>query len=113
MGGFVSYFLTCRHPEVFGNCAGQSSYLGQNAEHIIRLLEDKPLLDIRWYLDIGTYETMIGSSAGDFLDANRALRDYLRNEGYEVVVYAEFPEGHSWGNWKAHIDDILETFWPL
>jgi enterochelin esterase-like enzyme len=26
-------------------------------------------------------------------------------------LYREFNEGHSWGNWRAHIDDMLVFFW--
>ena len=47
----------------------------------------------------------------DDIGQNRRVRDLLLEKGYDLV-YAEYPEGHSWGNWKAHIDDILLTFWP-
>jgi enterochelin esterase family protein len=36
----------------------------------------------------------------------RTLRDILVARGYELD-YREVPEGHSWGQWKGQIDDLL------
>ena len=39
------------------------------------------------------------------------FRAILDSKGYEytqVVV----SEGHSWGNWRALLDDLLLDFWP-
>jgi hypothetical protein len=35
----------------------------------------------------------------------------LQSRGY-AHQYAEYHEGHSWGMWRAHIDDALEIFFP-
>jgi len=38
------------------------------------------------------------------------MKDVLEMKGYNIM-YREFNEGHSWGNWRAHIDDMLVFFW--
>ena len=65
---------------------------------------------------VGTYETVVGAgllpeAERDFLAANRRLRDALTARGYEFV-YAEYPEGHTWGNWRAHLVGALRHFFP-
>ena len=44
-----------------------------------------------------------------------ALEDTLK--GCEAILggghdleYHVYPEGHSWGSWRAHVDDILRAF---
>jgi hypothetical protein len=32
-------------------------------------------------------------------------------KGYDFE-YLEFHDGHSWGNWRGHIDNALEMFFP-
>jgi len=43
---------------------------------------------------------------------------YMHQELIQILIQknhrvqaAQFPEGHSWGNWRAHIDNILIYFW--
>jgi len=102
LGGLVSLDISWRHPEVFGFCAGQSGAFWLNNEQIIQTVNDGPKKDIRFYLDWGTYETSIRES-------NYSLRDVLLAKGNRLVFF-EFHEGHSWGNWRAHIDNILKAF---
>ena len=40
------------------------------------------------------------------------LRDALAAKGYDFV-YAEYPQGHTWGNWRAHLLDALPHFFPV
>ena len=46
-----------------------------------------------------------------FVPSNRSLRDALESHQYNYA-YAEFNEGHSWGNWRAHLDDLLIFLFP-
>lgn len=39
----------------------------------------------------------------------RTMRDILEDKKYDLV-YMEVPEGHSWGQWRSQIDDLLVTF---
>ena len=60
--------------------------------------------DIRFYIDWGTYEAVIMKDA-------RALRDNLIALGYDLT-WREWHEAHSFGSWRAHIDNALEYFFP-
>jgi hypothetical protein len=39
------------------------------------------------------------------------FRQILETKGYNYLFY-EWHEGHSWGNWRAHIDNALQFFFP-
>jgi len=102
LGGSISMMLSLNHPEIFGKCGSQSGAFGVNEMALIQRVLNEPAKDIAIYLDCGTF--------GDLTDENRAMVDALKKKKYDFV-YAEFNEGHSWGNWRAHIDDMLIFFW--
>jgi hypothetical protein len=62
-----------------------------------------PKKDITFYIDWGSYEF-------DLTTDGRVLVQNLISKGFENVVWNEWHEGHSWGNWYAHLDNILEHF---
>jgi enterochelin esterase family protein len=98
LGGAISMMISLNHPEVFGKCGSQSGAFGVNEMALIQRVLTEPRKDIAVYLDCGTF--------GDLLDENRAMVDALKKKEYDFL-YAEFNEGHSWGNWRAHTDDML------
>jgi enterochelin esterase family protein len=102
LGGLISFFIAYNHPDVFGLCAGQSSAFFVNNNQMINTISDGPKKSILFYLDWGTYETSIQQS-------NLAILDVLHSKGYSITSFA-YHEGHSWGSWRAHTDDILKTF---
>jgi enterochelin esterase family protein len=104
LGGLVSVYLAYEHPDVFAMCAGQSSAFYANGGQLINSIDNGPVIDISLYLDWGTYETGI-------LQSNYDMREALLSKGYPLVQ-SEYHEGHSWGSWRAHTDDILKAFFP-
>lgn len=101
-GGNIALWIGLHHPEVFGNIAAQSS----NVETSISTpFKTGPKLELKFYLDLGTYDIPV------LIPMVRNLRDVLSGRGYTLQYY-EFHEGHSWGNWRAHIDNALEMFFP-
>ena len=106
LGGLISIYLTGQYPQVFANCAGQSSAVFADSD--LAKLIAAPKSDVRFHLDVGTYETSI--SKRDLLTGNRRLRDFLQTGGY-ALEYREVHEGHSWGNWPARIPEALRYFW--
>ncbi len=102
LGGTISLMVAIDHPGVFGNCGSQSGAFGIDNDRLFSLVESQPHKPVKFYLDCGRF--------GDLTDDNRRMRALLLERGYEVK-YQEFNEGHSWGNWRAHIDDILIFFW--
>ena len=63
------------------------------------------MLDLELYLDIGTYDISV------LIPMVHNFRDILEAKGYNYLFY-EWHEGHSWGNWRAHIDNALQFFFP-
>ncbi|NQU67100.1 MAG: hypothetical protein HQ510_04070 [Candidatus Marinimicrobia bacterium] len=101
-GGNIALWLAYDHPEVFGNVAAQSSNVQSS---ISQGFENGPVLDMEIYLDIGTYDIPILIPLVENLEAILNLQGY----NYEYHVYHE---GHSWGNWCAHMDDAFIRFFP-
>ncbi|MEM1041668.1 MAG: alpha/beta hydrolase-fold protein [Bacteroidota bacterium] len=115
-GGLAATYVPFRRSDVFGLGHSQSGYHSFQGDRMIRLIASAPPAPVRLYVDVGTYETTVGvgllpDGERDFTAANRRLRDALTKRGYDFV-YAEYPEGHTWGNWRAHLMDGLRRFFP-
>lgn len=113
-GGLISAYIAFRRPEVFALAHSQSGYHSFDGDRLIRLLEAEPARPVRLFVDVGTYETSVGSgwlpeAETDFLAANRRLRDVLVAKGYDVA-YREVAEGHTWGNWRVQLLAGLRHF---
>jgi enterochelin esterase-like enzyme len=102
LGGAISMFISADHPEVFGKCGSQSGAFALEGGRLFDKMERMPRQPIDFYLDTGLI--------GDLYEENRRMRDILEMKDYDLL-YQEFDEGHSWGNWRAHIDDMLLFFW--
>ncbi len=101
-GGNISLYMAANYPQAFGNVAPQSSYIDPT---ISSGFQNNPKLDLKLYLDIGTYDI------GSLIPMVRNFIPILQSKGYDYS-YKEYHEGHSWGNWRAHIDNALEFFFP-
>ena len=105
-GGHIALYLAVNYPETFGLVGGQSSTITD----LFRIpVQTGPKISVKFYLDVGTYD--ISSKSFRLLPLNREFRDLLMRKGY-AIRYAEYHEGHSWGNWRAHTGDILKTLYP-
>jgi enterochelin esterase family protein len=101
-GGNISLWLGLQHSEIFGNVAAQSSYIQSS---ISDGFQNGPTLDMKIYLDLGTYDLPL------LVPLVRNFVPILEEKEY-IYQYREYHEGHSWGFWRAHIDDALEMFFP-
>lgn len=101
-GGNISLWLGLNHPEIFGNVAAQSSYISSS---ISNNFQNGPKLDLKLDMILGTYDNAI------LIPMVRSFIPILDAKGY-TYQYHEYHEGHSWGFWRAHIDDALEMFFP-
>jgi enterochelin esterase family protein len=102
LGGEISVMIALDHPEIFGKCGCQSGVVGLDGGRLVRAVKAEPRKAVDFYLDCGRF--------GDAIDENRLMREALLEKGY-VLKYQEVNEGHSWGNWRAHLDDMLVSFW--
>ncbi len=110
LGGLCALYLAAAHPDVFGNCAGQSSaFFEESLLDVVplNLNNDSPAKPLRIHLDVGTYEQHY---IRDLLAGNRKFAAAIRAKGYPLQ-YLEVHEGHSWGSWRARIIPALEFFW--
>ncbi len=104
LGGLISVYICYHYPQIIGLCASQSGAFWVDDNRIINLLFNGERKNISFYLDWGSYEPSIQK-------ANKLLLSTLNKKEYFVKTN-EFHEGHSWGNWRAHIDNILIQFFP-
>jgi enterochelin esterase-like enzyme len=101
-GGNIALWLGLNYPQAFGKIAAQSSYVESSISYGF---QNGPPLNTRFYLDIGTYDIpVLITLVDDFIQI-------LHDRGYPYQ-YRIYHEGHSWGNWRAHVDNALEMFFP-
>jgi len=101
-GGNITLWLGLYYSNVFGNVAAQSSNI---VSTISSGFQNGPMLNLKLYLDLGTYDI------AQLIPLVRSFIPILQSRSY-VYQYREYREGHSWGNWRAHVDNALEMFFP-
>lgn len=101
-GGNISLWIGLNHPEVFGNIGAQSSRV---ENYVMSGFHNKPKLDLKIYSDVGKYDIDF------FIPRVDSLVTVLASKGYDYRFF-RFNEGHNWRNWRAHLDNALEFFFP-
>jgi enterochelin esterase-like enzyme len=102
-GGNISLGIGLNHPNIFGNVAAQSSYI---QGLIFSGFQSGSKLNLKINMILGTYDIT------SLIPLVRSFIPILDAKGY-AYQYREYHEGHSWGFWRAHIDDALEMFFPF
>jgi len=104
--GVTALALAWATPQVFGVAAAQSPTLDSERGRalIAEVAGARRAKPLAVYHDAGLFE-------GPILEANRELREALMAAQYRHL-YNEVPQGHSWGNWRGHIDDVLAFSFP-
>ncbi|MFX1284087.1 MAG: alpha/beta hydrolase-fold protein [Promethearchaeota archaeon] len=106
LGGYISFFVGFNRENLFGLIASQSGYFPYDL--IFTLGSRVP--DTKFYFDIGTFEKSIAGGT-DLYTLNKEMNKTMTEKKYSFL-YQEINEGHSWGNWRAHLDDILIYLLP-
>lgn len=101
-GGNISLSIAMNNTDYFGKVAAQSSNVMRS---ITTTFSNSKKLPLDIYLDLGTYDIPA------LIPLVRNLKKILDTKGYDFE-YAEYHEGHSWGLWKAHLDDVFIRFFP-
>jgi enterochelin esterase family protein len=101
-GGNIALYCAMKSPHIFGKVAAQSSNV---ITSIMKGFDVNPPLFIQTYIDIGTYDIP------QLIPLVKQFRQIIENRGY-WYQFKQINEGHSWGNWKAHINEYLEFFFP-
>jgi len=98
LGGWNSAYFGLARSDKF-NLIGIHSPAFDN--EIIANYSSSPLLPLKVFMSTGTiHDTQIKA---------RTMRDVMQSKGYQIL-YKEVNEGHSWGNWRALIDETLILF---
>lgn len=102
-GGNISLWIGMNHTDVFGHVGAFSPFIEPDIQ---TTFANSAMLDLRIYMNHGTYDHLdpIHQSVSTFLPI-------LEEKEYDYK-YGEYPEGHSYGFWRAHVDDALEFFFP-
>jgi enterochelin esterase family protein len=118
LGGFAATFAALRRPDVFGNVLSQSGAFNWKSESesdyewLIHEFDRTSRLPVRFWLDVGRFETVPrfgprpDADGPTGLDTNRHLRDVLRAKGYDVH-YTEVAGGHDYIWWRGTLADGL------
>ncbi len=103
LGGNISGLISYTYPNLFANSGWHSPAFWVNDLEVAKLYAGG-YKDIKIYFTEGTYEDL----GVDWV----AFTNSLTEEGYQFD-WAEYYEGHSWGHWRATIDDMLKYFFPV
>ena len=103
LGGLHATYTAMRQPDTFGLVGILSPYfLAKPA--VLTEVEKAKRQPVKLFISQGTYDYDV--------DNTRHLRDVLRTKGY-AFKYMETHDGHSWGNWRNALDDMLVYFFGL
>lgn len=100
-GGVCATYFALMRSNVFHLVAIQSPAYG-GAMKLDSIYKGVPKLPLKIFMSSGTIND------GETL--TRMVKSKYEQDGYEIL-YKEVNEGHSWGNWRALIDDMLIYFW--
>lgn len=101
--GNASYVTAFLHPDRIGNTAPYSPYVEPS---MLDSLDRKAAPEVKIYTDMGDYDISVLIPL--FHDQ---LVPRIEAGNYDAVIKT-WPEGHSWGNWRAHVDEALKFFFP-
>lgn len=102
-GGNIALFIGINNPDIFGRVAAMSSNFEPD---LFTAYQRGEKADLGLYLDMGVYDIpFIEKLAVNFVEV-------LGKKGY-TFCFHQFPEGHSWGNWKGHLQLPLIRFFPF
>ncbi len=119
MGGYGALRLGAKHADLFAGISAHSSVV--RAEDIARLVWGAPSPDAIPLVELGILGWLERRRADlpalrfdcgvedHLLAGNRGLHEALAASGI-AHTYAEFPGGHTWEYWSAHLEDSLVFF---
>lgn len=103
MGGLTSAYFGFSKPGVFGMAGIQSPAFWYKTE-IYKVCDNAENPPVKIFLTTGVIN--------DAQDGARKMRDILEKNTC-AYQYSETNQGHSWGNWRDTLDDLLIYFFPI
>jgi len=104
LGGLFATYAAVAYPDTFGMVAIQSP-IYERTHWVLEAVSDASRLPRKVFLSAGLYEAQ-------FLHSARDLRPMLTDNDLVELHYVETSDGHSWGHWRALLDDVLRFLFP-
>lgn len=101
MGGWNAAFFGLKRYDTFGNLAIHSPAFDNS---VIAGYQNAEKLPLKVFMSTGIIN--------DTEDRARQMNEILKDKGYPLM-YIEVNQGHSWGNWRALIDDPMQYFFSV
>ncbi len=113
-GGFMAFYATFTHPEIFGKMAIQSMSWDQTAEanDAALVFEASTQWPIKIYLDWGKYDLRSPMEGNDLGKSTASFARLLHKRGY-TFAGGEVNDGAGWISWRNRTDEVFETLFPL
>lgn len=99
LGGLNAAYVAARYPDVFGLVAMQSPAFWVS-RGIYRVYESQPRMPLKIYLSSGR---------GEWDEDIGQMRAILESKDYPMQAL-QVNEGHSWGQWRGHLADLVTWF---
>lgn len=100
LGGLHAAYTGLHHPDVFGMAAIYSPYFLAHPQ-VLTDFAASARLPLKVFMMQGIYDFDVANT--------RRLQNVLQEKGY-AIEYIETSDGHSWGNWRGMMDDMLLFF---
>lgn len=104
-GGNISAIIAYTRPDVFYKTGQHSGAFWPNNNETANLVASSQYLDLEMASVWGTFE-------GGITQVWRLFQDSMTINNYPNKYFQEYPEGHSWGLWRATLDEILIELFP-
>jgi enterochelin esterase family protein len=101
LGGNISLWIAKQYPNVFGVVGAFSPFI---EDEILNHFSELNSTDLNIFILHGKYDHLV--AIHKTVDSIRAILDD-KSINY---IYKEYPDSHSYGFWRAHIDELLITF---
>lgn len=105
LGGLISTNLVLKNPNVFGVCIAQSPAYWWNKGEIYKSPYLQNASDLSFVLHTGT---VCDAKELTYFMKKRLIQHRVGN-----VVYREFAQGHTWGNWKTNFATALIDWFSI
>jgi enterochelin esterase family protein len=100
LGGLHAAYSGLHHPDVFGMAAIYSPYFRAHPQ-VLSDFAASERLPLKVFMMQGIYDFDVENT--------RQLHSTLQEKGYPLL-FLETADGHSWGNWRGVMDDMLRFF---